>query len=124
MSGKGKGRALRVISSYVGAYLLGILTCVLLTPAEVTLAGVSMWPLYPGFACVGFFLYFLYLSPPYAPWTGYWLPLSLALLPVVAEVAVHFLGGKRVKAWRPLWVGFPIGFVGTLGVYYTAAASI
>ena len=46
------------------------------------------------------------------------------LEPKVMEVLVYFIKSRRLRAWRPLWIGFPIGFVGTLGVYYTAAASI
>ena len=45
-------------------------------------------------------------------------------LPFMMELLAYFLGSRSVLAWRPLWIGFPAGFVGTLGVYYTAAASI
>jgi hypothetical protein len=85
-----------------------------------------MWPWYPVFAVVGFFLFFFYLSPPYtfSSDLGHWLIFSIGLIPVVSEAAVYFVGTPRVRAWRPLWIGFPIGFVGTLGVYFTAAASI
>jgi hypothetical protein len=120
------GRVLRAIPRYVVSYLLGIVTCVLVTPAELNLAGVGIWPLYPIFAVVGFFLFFFYLSPPYtfAPKLGHWLVVSIGLVPVVSEAAVYWAGTPGLRAWRPLWIGFPVGFVGTLGVYFTVAASI
>lgn len=49
---------------------------------------------------------------------------AVGLLPLALEAMAYFLGSRRLRAWRSLWIGFPLGFVGTLGVYYTAAASI
>lgn len=112
----------------VGAYLLGIVLCVALTPVGLELAGVSLWPYYPGLAAPGFFLFYFYLEGPYLPDSAesliYWLWFVLGLVPVAAELAAHFLRRRSWKPWRPLWLGAPLGFVGTLGVYFTAAASV
>jgi hypothetical protein len=115
----------RAIPRYVLSYLLGIVICVVLTPADPNLVGVALWPWYPVLAVIGFFLFF-YLSPAYAlgSGVGYWLAFSIGLIPFVSEAAVYWAGRPRLRVWRPLWIGFPIGFVGTLGVYFTAAASI
>lgn len=116
------------ILKYVGSYVLGIVACVLFTPAAVELAGVVLWPYYLVFAAIGFFLFYLYLSSAYLPFGGsgasYWLLFSIGFVPLVFEAAAHFVRIASFPACRPLWIGFPIGFVGTLGVYYTAAASI
>ena len=119
---------LLAILKYVGAYLLGIVTCVLFTPVELELAGVVLWPFYGVFSVIGFFLFYLYLSKAYLPFGGsgfaYCLLFSIGFIPVVFEVVAYFARMRHLRGWRPLWIGFPIGFVGTLGVFYTAAASI
>ena len=121
-------KVLLAILKYVGSYVLGIAACVLFTPVELELAGVVLWPYYPVFAAIGFFLFYLYLSSAYLPFGGsgasYWLLFSIGFVPVVFEAAAHFVRMPSFRACRPLWIGFPIGFAGTLGVYYTAAASI
>ncbi len=90
------------------------------------LAGVALWPWYPFLALPGFFLFFLFLPPAsglgFGP--GHWLTSLPGLIPPMAEVG-GFLGKQpRLGAWRPLWIGSPIGFVGTLGAYFTVATSI
>lgn len=114
------------ILKYLACYLLGILTCIMLTPVDLILAGKAMWQLYPIFAPIGLFLYYLYLTPQYVfgSVTSYWLAGSIGLIPVLFEAAAIFWKAPRLQSWRPLWIGFTIGFLGTLGVYYTAAASI
>jgi hypothetical protein len=116
------------VLKYVGSYILGTVACVLFTPAELEIAGVVLWPYYLVFAAIGFFLFYLYLSNAYLPFGGsgasYWVLFSIGFVPLVSEVALHFARMASFRACRPLWIGFPIGFVGTLGVYYTAAASI
>ncbi|MGF1678509.1 MAG: hypothetical protein ACFCUX_04870 [Candidatus Methylacidiphilales bacterium] len=122
---KARRRVLLLILQYLGAYLLGILTCILFTPVAFVLAGKALWPFYP-FAVIGFLLYYFYLAPQhvFGPAATYWLAGSIGLVPFVLEAAVYFSRSPRLRAWRPMWIGFPIGFVGTLGVFYTAAASI
>ncbi len=116
------------VLKYLGSYCLGIMACVLFAPAELELAGVVLWPYYAVFAVIGFFLFYLYLSSAYLPFGGsgasFWLLFSIGFVPVVFEAAAQFVRMPSLRPCRPLWIGFPIGFVGTLGMYYTAAASI
>jgi hypothetical protein len=102
-----------------------MVTCVLVTPADLVLAGGPVWPFYP-LAFLGFIAYYLHLLPQYVfgPASTYWLVGSLGLIPVLFEVTAWLSHNRDLRPWRPLWLGFPIGFLGTLGVYYTFAASI
>ena len=114
---------------YLGAYLLGIIASIALTPADMNMGGhVPLWFLYPILAPIGFLLFYVYLEGAYLPFGGqgptFWCYFSVGLVPFALEITAYFLPSRRLRRWRPLWIGFPIGFVGTLGVYYTAAASI
>jgi hypothetical protein len=111
---------------YLGAYLAGVLACVLVTPVEPVLVGFPLWPYYPLLAIIGFFLFYLHLPPQYVFGSGiaYTLVYSIGLLSVVLGLAVHFGPLRRIRVLSPFLIGFPIGFVGTMGVFYTAAASI
>jgi hypothetical protein len=128
LPGMSVGAVLREMLKYLGAYLLGIVSSIAITPAEVDLGGAPLWLLYPILAPIGFFLFYVYLEGAYLPFGGkglnYWLYCAVGLVPFVKELLAYFLGSRSLLAWRPLWIGFPMGFVGTLGVYYTAAASI
>lgn len=126
-SSKGKGWFVKGTLGYAGAYLLGIITCVVVTPVELSLSGVPLWILYPPLALVGVLAFYLNLPTAYLPFGNgplYWLVCSIGLVPVAFEIAVYVGAARSLVAWRPLWIAFPIGFIGTLGVYYTAAASI
>lgn len=113
---------------YCAAYLLGIISSIALTPVETTLGGAPLWLVYPILAPIGCLLFYFYLEGAYLPFggkgTSYWWYFTIGLVPFALELAAYFLGSHRLRAWRPLWIGFPMGFVGTLGVYFTAAASI
>jgi hypothetical protein len=111
---------------YLGSYLAGVLACVLVTPVETVLVGKTLWPYYPLLAVIGFFLFYIYLPPQYVFGSGvvYGLVYSIGLLSVVLGLATHFEPLRRLRFLSPLLIAFPIGFVGTMGVYYTAAASI
>ena len=126
--GTSAARALLEVLKYFGSYVLGIAACILFTPVELELAGLVIWPYYLVFAVVGFFLFYLYLEGAYLPFggtgTSYWLLFSIGFVPLLPEMIASFTRRTRFRSFRPLWMGFPIGFVGTLGVYYTAAASI
>jgi hypothetical protein len=123
---KNRTRLLIIVMKYLGAYLFGVLASVLFTPVEPVLVGKPLWPYYPLLAIIGFFLFYLYLPPQYVFGSGlaYVLLYSINLLSVVLGLAVHFGPLRRIRVLSPLLLGFPIGFVGTMGVYYTAAASI
>jgi hypothetical protein len=111
---------------YLGAYLLGILLAVSLTSAKLTLGGVPLWLGYPILAVVGFPLYYVYLSPAYTFGSSlaHWMVGAVGLV-ILMLGTINCLGGMRsLSAGRPWLIGLPIGFVGTLGVFFTAAASI
>lgn len=55
---------------------------------------------------------------------AYLLGIVLAVVPVLLGFASRLPFVRALRPWHALWVGLPIGFVGTLGVYYSAAASI
>lgn len=126
--GKVRTSALAKISKYFGAYLLGILACVMLTPVEFELAGALLLPWYVLLSIPGYFLWFYWVFslPLYVQWL--WMSV-IGLIPFAGAAWMYF-GRKdlqrqsRLGSWRPLWICFPIGFVGTLGIYYTASASI
>ena len=112
---------------YLIAYLAGILLCVLLTPASIMLVSYPIAILYPFLAVVGVPLFYLCLSGPYYPYGGeglaFMLMYSVGFIPIAMELAVLALP-RHVRGYRPIWIGTPVGFVGTLGIYYTAAASV
>ena len=120
-----KAKVLRIALSYAISYLLGIVTCVLFTPVNMTLAGFHLWPLYPFIAVIGYFLFYL-LEPQYVfgATFGYWAVFSLGLLFPAVGIAVHFIPRKRFLWWGPTLVLFAFGFIGTMGVFYTAAQTI
>lgn len=113
---------------YLVAYIAGIVACVITTPAETELAGLTMWPLYLFLAPIGVALFYLYLSGAYLPYggngLGYWIICSLGLVPIVGESLARLAAIRWLRVLRPWWTAFPIGFVGTAGVYFSAAASI
>ena len=110
----------------VGYYLLGVILSVLLTPVEIVLVGGQIWPYLAAFAPVGYVLFYLDLPPQYVFGSTpfYWGVYALGIAPVLLGLASFFVGKTRLAPWRPLLIGLPLGFVGTLGVYYTIAASI
>lgn len=122
----GRPRVLPAVLKYLACYILGIGACIVFTPVEGELIGKALWPLYPILAPIGFFLYYLYLDPGYTfgSTLTHWLVGSIGLGPVVSGAAACLTRDRGPRALRPLWIAFPIGFVGTLGVYHSAAASI
>jgi len=111
---------------YLAAYLLGIALAIALTPVEIALAGRTLWHLYPLLAIPGVFALYLGLPPGYAPTSapGDWIFVAVGLLPIIGWAMSCLRFGRPLRDWHALWVGAPLGFVGTVGVYYTAAASI
>lgn len=121
----GKALVLTILK-YVGAYVLGIVACILFTPTDMYLAGTAMWIWYLVAAPIGYLLFYLHLSPQqmFVGGPAYWIPFAIGLLPFLGEATAFFRATSGWRKWRPLWIGFPIGFVGTIGIYYGSAASI
>ncbi|MEO1312338.1 MAG: hypothetical protein AAFV27_00495 [Pseudomonadota bacterium] len=114
-------RVLLRSTAYVGAYLAGIVACIAFTPAEVLLAGKWLIFIYPWFSVLGFFfLFFGYETLAAEFWYVGWSGLGIVAIGVLS----FFRNRPRLVALRPWLLAFPVGFVGTLGAYYTAAASI
>lgn len=107
-----------------GSYLLGILLSAMMTDAEFVLAGKNLLPWYVCMSPIGFALWFLcaiqnFPSPPFAMWSVF----VVLLIPIVCEL-LSFFNVKIIRLARVLWIGFPVGFVGTLGVYWAGSLSI
>ena len=117
-----------VFLQYLFAYLFGIVLCVAVTPARWILIGFPIGVLYPFLAPLGYPLFYLYLSGAYYPnggeGTAFWIMYLVGFVPFLMEAACFSFLPRSVRALRPVWIGVPLGFVGTLGIYYTAAASI
>ena len=111
---------------YFLCYLAGIIACVIFTPVELVLLNAPMWLFFVPFAPIGYFFFYFDLPPQYVFGSNifYW---SIYVSGIVL-VSIGFASGValkgRLRPWRPVMIGFPIGFVGTLGLYYTAASSI
>ena len=112
-----------VLSQYLGAYLLGIVACMMATPAEWVLAGIPLLPFYIIAALPFFFLWPVLVvnesGELYLPWM--W---GIALAPFTGELVAFLTKKRAVRVWRPLWIGFPIGFVGSFAVYWAGHLSI
>ncbi|WP_299755149.1 hypothetical protein [uncultured Boseongicola sp.] len=114
------------VGRYFGWYLIGIFACITFTPVEMVLIDAPMWLFFVPFAPIGYFFFYFDLPPQYVFGSNisYWTVYVIGIVLVLLGFASHFLAEGRFRAWSPLMVGFPLGFVGTLGVYYTVAASI
>jgi|GEM_PF-5169439 len=102
--------------SYLGAYLAGIVTCVLLTSFSGFIH--DLWPWYPLIAPIGYGLFYFELSPTHTlgHGTAHWFTFVLGLMPFLCEIAVRAMAFSRIQPLRPIWIAFPIGFVGTVGM--------
>ena len=112
--------------AYLLWYLAGIVSCVVFTPVDLTLIRFPIVVLYPPLAVVGYPLFYLYLDPQYVwgstpeYWCVYWTGLAFGALAILA----HLIRWQPLRCWRPALAGFTLGFIGTMGVYYSVAASI
>jgi len=118
-------RVLLTLLKYFGCYLLGIFLCVILTDAEFVLAGLWLLPAYVLLSVVGCFLWFVsaFQALPSIPFEMWWVLLMLAM-PCVGETLAYRYRGSNLRNWRPMWFGLPVGFVGTLGIYWVGSLSI
>ena len=110
---------------YVSFYLLGVVCCVIFTPVELELAGAPLGFLYPILAPIGYPLFYL-LEPQYVYGStpGYWALYASGIASVFLGIISLFVARKKATWLAPALIGFTIGFVGTMGIYYTAAQSI
>jgi hypothetical protein len=53
-----------------------------------------------------------------------WWAVLILLIPFVCEAMVCCRRKSSFRFWRPLWIGFPVGFLGMLGAYWMALQSI
>ncbi|REK08526.1 MAG: hypothetical protein DWQ36_09150 [Acidobacteria bacterium] len=110
----------------LGAYLLGIVSAVAFGPAEVVLVGSPLWMAYPFVAPMGF-VFFLTLLPVeygFGSPAAHWAIRAVCPLLVILGAVAHLVELPRLRPLRALLLGFPLGFVGTLGIYFGAAMSI
>ncbi len=105
--------------TYVGAYLLGIVTCIAFTHVEIVLAGKSLLDVYPWFSLLGFALFFFSRDT-----ADLWHVGLTGLGIMTLGIATFFLKWPRLLALRPWLLAFPVGFVGATGAYYIIAGSI
>lgn len=119
-------RILPAILRFLGFYFLGIVVSVLLTPVELTLIGRPLWLFFAPFAAIGYVVFYFNLPPEYVFGSGslYWTVYVLGLAGVLGGAAAAIFGQGRVRRWATPLIGLSLGFVGTLGVYYTIAAGI
>ncbi|MEM7431665.1 MAG: hypothetical protein AAF351_06960 [Pseudomonadota bacterium] len=117
-----------VTGKYFAAYLLGIVVCIVFTPVDLKLVGVELSFYYPLLAIPGYLAFYFYLEGGYLPDGGiswaYWAMFAVGLIPFVVAAIAYFSSSQFFSKWRPLWIAFPVGFLGTIGVYYTVAGSV
>lgn len=107
-------------------YSLGIATAILLTPAELELAGRNLLSAYILYSTFGFFFFvFIPTSIYLTDWSisrvaGY----VISLLPVLVLVSYFHSQFRRIRKYAMILIGFSLGFVGTYGIYFAATASI
>ena len=116
------------VLGYVGGYLIGILASLICTPASLLLAGVFLLPIYVIGALPGYIVWFVLLfnAPNELAWP--WLSI-VALAPLYCEWRLWRAKGNetlaaRLVAWRPIWIAFPIGFLGTVSIFSAAVGTI
>ncbi len=125
-------RAALNVLKYLLAYASGIVACVLLTHVDGELAGKTLWPFYFGGSPIGYVFFYFIFSPAevWGPSAAYWLLYAFGLLPflIPASALIGRLAGTttsaRLRSWRPFWIAFPVGFVGTVGIFTALCQSI
>lgn len=115
------------ISKYVIGYLWGVLGALIFTDASLFLGGVFLLPIYVIAAVPGFIVWLVFMSTASEVLT--YLYSAIALLPLYGEWRLRRAANNkaqfnRIRALRPLWYTFPVGFLGTLAIYGAAIESI
>jgi uncharacterized Tic20 family protein len=116
---------------YFGAYLLGMVACVLYCtfladlPDGIGINGLVELIAATPYAVMGLYFFFATLFTEFFDLIrdqgGV---LLLLLLPFMCEGIARRRRSLSFRAWRPLWIGFPLGFLGTLGIYWMAIVSM
>jgi hypothetical protein len=107
------------------AFLLGCVGAVMSLPNITTLGGLPIFVAYPVLGIIGYPLYYLYLNDGYrfGGGTVEWAHYIFGMLPILGVMTLWKSPSKGRTLALGL-IGFPVGFIGTLGLYFTAAASI
>ncbi|MGI9442806.1 MAG: hypothetical protein ACR2N1_10090 [Rubripirellula sp.] len=110
---------------YLGSYTLGILVAVPLTGLAENLKGFDEVASLMFWSILGLYFFFTFLISEFADLVFYaWWALLILLIPFVCEAFAFFRRRSSVRSWRPLWIGFPVGFLGTTGVCWQALRSL
>ena len=111
---------------YLFPYIGGIVAAIVFTPVEHSLAGVELWFIYPIFAVPAFVLFSFAFQPlSLFSFDGLFLLFYAAsLVTILFGVAAHFASLHHYRKLAPALVAFPLGFIGTVGVYFIAMSSI
>lgn len=119
-------RLLPAIARALGFYLFGIVACVILTPVELTLIGRPLWAFFAPFAVLGYVVFYVNLPPQYVFGSGiaYWSVYILGLAGLLGGLAALVVRQGRFRRWAAPLIGLALGFVGTLGVFYSILAGI
>ena len=112
------------ILEYAIPYFVGILAALIFTPADLSLAGVPLWFVYPILAIPAFLLFCTQISFNTLGNTIIGLIYWASVGGVVFGIASHFGSLRRYRHLGPKLIGFLLGFVGTVAVFSIAAASI
>ena len=114
---------------YFASSLLGILMALLITGSAGNLSEdlsgfdnliAVIFSIIPGLYT---FLVLLISESPKLLVHAWWV-LPILLLPFLCEVLTRFQGRTVSASWRPFWIGFPVGFLGTIGIYWEALKSL
>lgn len=111
---------------YLFPYIGGIVAAIVFTPIEHSLAGAELWYFYPIFAVPAFVLFSFAFQPlSLFSFDGLFLLFYAAsIVTMLFGVAAHFASLHLYRKLAPSLVTFPLGFMGTVGVYFIAMSSI
>ena len=112
------------ILEYLIPYFVGIIAAIVFTPADLSLAGVSLWFLYPILAIPAFLVFFTEISFNHIGDTILGLLYIASVGGVVFGISTHFGSLRRYRYLGPRLIGFLLGFVGTVAVFFISAGSI
>lgn len=117
-------RVFRFVGLVLLGHLVGVLFANLVSIAEFELAGVFLLPWYLLAAPVGvIFLTIIFFQDPEIA-LDLWVVWPVFFAPFLIETVLVLAKRHRFRVWRGFWIGFPIGFLGTVGIYFAAAQTI